>query len=60
MKNEQINNLTSSTLKTVACENIVSEYELTQACDKNLQEILNEEKNKQNQKAKDNSTESTT
>jgi len=60
MKNEQINNLTSSTLKTVACENIVSEYELTQECDKNLQEILNEEKNKQNQKAKDNSTESTT
>ena len=46
MKNAPNNNLISSTLKTIACENIVSEYELTQAVDKNLQDILNEEKNK--------------
>lgn len=41
MKNAH--NLISSTLKTIACDNIVSEYELTQASDKNLQDILNEQ-----------------
>ena len=46
------NNLISSTLKTIACDNIVSEYELTQANDKNLQDILNEQ-DKQNQKDKE-------
>lgn len=49
MKNDQFNNLISSTLKTVACDNIVSEYELTQASDRSLQDILNEEKTPQNQ-----------
>lgn len=44
MKNPH--NLISSTLKTVACDNIVSEYELTQANDKNLQDILNEQNKK--------------
>ena len=50
MKNHH--NLISSTLKTIACDNIVSEYELTQANDKNLQDILNEQ-DKQNQKDKE-------
>lgn len=45
MKNPQ-NNFISSTLKTIACDNIVSEYELTQANDKNLQDILNEQNKK--------------
>lgn len=46
MKNAH-NNLISSTLKTIACDNIVSEYELTQANDKNLQDILNEQEQDQ-------------
>jgi len=40
-------NLISSTLKTIACDNVVSEYELTQASDKNLQDILNEQEQDQ-------------
>jgi hypothetical protein len=61
MKNAQNYNLASSLLKTVACSDIVSEYELTQASDKNLQEILNEEKNKkEQQKTTDNNQEQIT
>lgn len=34
----------SSTLKTIASENLVTENELTQAKDRPLEEVLNEEK----------------
>lgn len=47
MKHLPNDNFIPSTLKTIACDNIVSEYELTQASDKNLQDILNEQKEKE-------------
>ena len=52
MKNAQYKNFISSTLKTVACENIVSEHELTQASDKSLQDIQNEQEQNKNQEDK--------
>lgn len=44
MKNIDNATLISSTLKTVACENLVTEQELTEAKDKPLGEVLNEAK----------------
>jgi len=42
MKNSQNTHIVSSTLRTIASENLVTEEEILNAQDKPLQEILNE------------------
>jgi hypothetical protein len=46
MKNSKNPTIISSTLKTVASENLVTEEELTNAKDKPLEEVLNDQKEK--------------
>jgi hypothetical protein len=49
MKNSKNSQLVSSTLKTVASENLVSEDELIHAKDKPLEEVLNANKQEEDQ-----------
>lgn len=53
MKNIDNATLISSTLKTIASENLVTEQELTDAKDKPLEEILNEAKKATEQSERD-------
>lgn len=50
MKNIENPTLISSTLKTVACENLVVDQELIHAKDKPLEEVLNEAKEQETTK----------
>lgn len=50
MRNSKNIHIISSTLKTVASENLSVEDELTNAKDKPLEEVLNEEKEEKNNK----------
>ena len=47
MKNSKHIHIISSTLKTIASENLVTQDEITNAEDKPLEEIFNEQKTKE-------------
>jgi hypothetical protein len=52
MKNSKNIHIISSTLKTVASENLVTENEILNAKDRPLEEVLNEKKNNQDKTEK--------